>query len=161
MIVYWNQKISPNIKIDEDKYGNPIYKYEEVFGEVIGAWTNSNGSNGEKLIVALPNGKLDEVIMSNCYHKTTIVDGNAIDKLFEASEIIIEKSRKYDGGDLLSSKMKYDEVFEVKKWKEAVEEGSFNTFDGSGYWVKGGYRSDDEVFSTKQLDATHVVWYNK
>jgi hypothetical protein len=33
--------------------------------------------------------------------------------------------------------------------------------DGFGYWVKDGLKSFDDVFSTEQLDATHVVWYNK
>ena len=32
---------------------------------------------------------------------------------------------------------------------------------GNGYWVKDGYKSKDEVFSTEQKDATHVVWYMK
>ena len=54
-----------------------------------------------------------------------------------------------------------DDIFTVKDWLEAVKDGCFNNFDGSGYWVKDGLRSQDEVFHTPVLDATHVVWFNK
>lgn len=54
-----------------------------------------------------------------------------------------------------------DDIYTVNEWEEAVLDGEFNSDDGSGYWVKDGLRSDDEVFSTPKLDATHVVWYNK
>lgn len=54
-----------------------------------------------------------------------------------------------------------DDIYSVEKWNEAVKDGWFNTYDGHGYWVKDGLKSRDEVFSTPQLDATHVVWYNK
>ena len=37
----------------------------------------------------------------------------------------------------------------------------FSNNDGSGYWVKDGKKSNDEIFSTPRLDATHVIWYNK
>ena len=54
-----------------------------------------------------------------------------------------------------------DDIYTVEEWIRAVKDGCFCNFDGSGYWVKGGLKSNDEVFSTPQLDATHVVWYNK
>jgi len=67
------------------------------------------------------------------------------------------ETRKYD------QKLNYfdEDVYTVEDWKEAVEDGVFGNFDGDGYWVKNGYRSNDEVFSTPMLDATHVTWYNK
>ena len=55
----------------------------------------------------------------------------------------------------------YDDIFTVEDWNEAVFDGVFTNTDGSGYWVKDGLASRDEVFSTPQLGATHVVWYNK
>lgn len=57
--------------------------------------------------------------------------------------------------------LKNAELFTVKYWLDAVAFGEFVSTDGDGYWVKNGWESDDEVFSTPQLDATHVAWYNK
>ena len=70
------------------------------------------------------------------------------------------KQRKYEH-ELELIKEGIGDLFTVEEWKEAVESGDFNMFDGVGYWVKDEKESDDEVFSTPQLDATHVVWYNK
>lgn len=53
------------------------------------------------------------------------------------------------------------DVFTVEEWKEAVANGSFVNDDGSGFWMKDGKESQDEVFSTEPEDATHVAWYNK
>jgi len=52
-------------------------------------------------------------------------------------------------------------IFTVGQWEDSVDDGFFYDGDGSGYWVKDGFESCDEVFSTPKLDATHVVWYNK
>jgi hypothetical protein len=41
------------------------------------------------------------------------------------------------------------------------EDGSLSNDDGNGYWVKNNFASNDEVFNSRQEDATHVVWYNK
>jgi len=54
-----------------------------------------------------------------------------------------------------------DDIYTVEDWEQAVKDGCFCNFDGSGYWVKDALKSNDEVFSTPKLDATHVVWYNK
>ncbi len=54
-----------------------------------------------------------------------------------------------------------DDIYTIEEWKDAVNDGWITNYDGSGYWVKDGLKSRDEVFSTPQLDATHVVWYNK
>lgn len=54
-----------------------------------------------------------------------------------------------------------DDIYTIKEWDEAVMGGWICNEDGSGYWVKDGLKSNDEVFSTPKLDATHVVWYNK
>ena len=54
-----------------------------------------------------------------------------------------------------------DDIYTVEEWIRAVKDGCFCNFDGIGYWVKDGLKSNDEVFSTPPLDATHVVWYNK
>jgi len=54
-----------------------------------------------------------------------------------------------------------DDIYTVEEWVQAVKDGWVGNYDGNGYWVKNGLRSNDEVFSTEPLDATHVVWYNK
>lgn len=54
-----------------------------------------------------------------------------------------------------------DDIYTIEEWDKAVDDGWITNDDGSGYWVKNGLKSRDEVFSTPQLDATHVVWYNK
>jgi hypothetical protein len=56
---------------------------------------------------------------------------------------------------------KFADLFTVEEWNESVEDGDFIDDDGSGYWVKDGMESRDEVFSSSQEDATHVAWYNK
>jgi hypothetical protein len=50
-------------------------------------------------------------------------------------------------------------LVEEKKTGHAIL--GFSNYDGSGYWVKDGKKSRDEIFSTPRLDATHIVWYNK
>jgi hypothetical protein len=54
-----------------------------------------------------------------------------------------------------------DDIYTIEEWNKTVEDGWICDDDGSGYWVKDNLKSSDEVFSTPQLDATHVVWYNK
>ena len=54
-----------------------------------------------------------------------------------------------------------NDIYNVDEWKSLVDNGIFIPDDGSGYWVKDNKRSTDEVFSTPQLDATHVIWFNK
>ena len=59
----------------------------------------------------------------------------------------------------------YGDLYTVEEWKEALQDGSFISEDGSGYWVKNGLMCRDwneEVFAaTRPLDATHVMWFNK
>jgi len=56
----------------------------------------------------------------------------------------------------------YGDLMTAEDWNAAVEDGSFITTDGCGYWVKNGKLChEDEVFSSPQLDATHVMWFNK
>lgn len=55
----------------------------------------------------------------------------------------------------------YFDMFTVKEWKQAVADSCFTTYDGTGYWVRNGQRSIDEVFNTPSEDATHVAWANK
>lgn len=52
------------------------------------------------------------------------------------------------------------DLMSVKQWSE-VKNVCYRNDDGNGYWCKGGLESNDEVFSTEQLDATHVIWYSK
>jgi len=54
-----------------------------------------------------------------------------------------------------------DDIYTIEEWENVVNEGFINNNDGSGYWVKDGFKSNDEAFSTRRLDATHVTWYNK
>jgi hypothetical protein len=86
-----------------------------------------------------------------------------VEALAEAGYEIKEnenKSKKNRYTRNLESKL-YGDIFTVDEWREAVEDGDFCNYDGCGYWVKDGMESRDEVFSTPQLDATHVAWYNK
>lgn len=53
------------------------------------------------------------------------------------------------------------DILSVAEWNESVRDGIFVNYDGSGYWVKYGRQSRDEVFETPPEDATHVAWYNK
>lgn len=55
----------------------------------------------------------------------------------------------------------YAEIFTIDEWNDPINNICFTSWDGSGYWIKNNLRSNDEVFSTPQLDATHVAWYNK
>lgn len=54
-----------------------------------------------------------------------------------------------------------DEIYPVSAWSELIQLGMIGNYDGSGYWVKDGKASRDEVFHTPPFDATHVVWYAK
>lgn len=148
MLVYWKE--ATNEKIGEDEWGNPFYSTIEMFGEIVGAMDGTRGGNSQKLIIATPDGKFIEMPIYHCYHKSEILKDNVL--FHQPSSNNRKYIRSLDSGD---------DVYTVEEWKQAVEEGSFNTFDGSGYWVKDGYRSNAEVFSTEPLDATHVVWFNK
>lgn len=53
------------------------------------------------------------------------------------------------------------EIFTIDDMIDQLINGAISNYDGSGYWVKDGLRSMDECFSTPQLDATHIAWYNK
>jgi len=53
------------------------------------------------------------------------------------------------------------DVMSIKEFEKLKKAGAITNYDGSGYWVKDGKESDDEVFHSKQEDATHVAWYNK
>lgn len=57
------------------------------------------------------------------------------------------------------------DLFTVDEWKEAVKSGCFNSYDGSGSWVRDGQfmtdRIFDDVFGPAPEGATHVEWYNK
>ena len=78
----------------------------------------------------------------------------------EVSRIFFRDERKY------TEKLPdYGDLFTVEEWKEALQAGSYISDDGSGYWAKNGLMChdwDEEVFaSTRPLDATHVMWFNK
>ena len=65
---------------------------------------------------------------------------------------------------IYSAKLDDDEfgdLFTVNEWLSEVKNIWCSNYDGSGYWVKDGYVSNDEVFSSEPEDATHVIWYNK
>ena len=56
----------------------------------------------------------------------------------------------------------YGDLMTIEEFNKAVNERYImDEDDGSGYWVKDGMSCDDEVFSSTQEDATHVIWYNK
>lgn len=67
----------------------------------------------------------------------------------------IPETRKY------TTKIKSKDLIHVDVFNEMLDDGSIMDDDGIGYWCKEDYSSSDDVFRTEQLDATHVVWYNK
>ena len=88
----------------------------------------------------------------------------------KAKQIVQEYEKQLNISDVSSSADRYtkkldkdldDDIYTIEEWESAVNDGWITDDDGSGYWVKDGLKSRDEVFSTPQLDATHVVWYNK
>ena len=55
----------------------------------------------------------------------------------------------------------YGRLYDIEDWLETTEEGYITNDDGYGYWVKNGFMyRGDEVFSSDQEDATHVIWFN-
>ena len=55
----------------------------------------------------------------------------------------------------------YGDLMTAEEFTACVDSGSFIPDDGTGYWVKDGLESRDEVFASEVEDATHVMWYNK
>lgn len=63
------------------------------------------------------------------------------------------------------------DIYTIAEWQEAVSNGWFNEYDGSGIWLDkdlGRLGSDhpsrphyDDVFATPPEGATHVEWFNK
>jgi hypothetical protein len=97
-------------------------------------------------------GDWEEFILTP-QHQTDI--RNIADKL-EQYEVTTRRYKK-----LLSHFEPDIDLYSAEEWLSAIEDGAFSTTDGIGYWVKDSMVSDDEVFSTPQLDATDVLWFNK
>ena len=55
----------------------------------------------------------------------------------------------------------FDDIYTIDEWKSMIANNFIWNDCGSGYWVKDNLACRDEVFSSEQLDATHVVWYSK
>ncbi len=53
------------------------------------------------------------------------------------------------------------DIFTLPEWRHAVRSGLITELDGIGRWCRDGKESEDEVFESDPLDATHVSWYNK
>lgn len=96
----------------------------------------------------------------------SIEDADGVEKFFltekgkniEIDKLIEMKSTR----DYTEEVPEYADVYTIDAFNQAVKEGSFGNYDGSGYWVKDGRMSrDDEFFSSLPLDATHVAWFNK
>jgi hypothetical protein len=49
------------------------------------------------------------------------------------------------------------DIHTVEEWEKVSIK---NIIIGNGYWAKDGFMSNDSVFSTRPLDATHVIWFN-
>jgi hypothetical protein len=76
-------------------------------------------------------------------------------KRYEANQKL--KTRQYN----VKLDLNIDEdIYTLEEWEIAKVQG-INNYDGCGYWVKNGMKSNDEVFNTPKLDATHIIWYNK
>lgn len=111
--------------------------------------------------MTLLSKQLYDTLMSKYIGKeiTTTLKESIIGDLNQMMEEHIDKSRKYV--EEIEDNPDYVDIFTVEEWKEAVDGGWIRNDDGSGYWMKDGKSSRDEVFGTPQLDATHVAWYNK
>lgn len=53
----------------------------------------------------------------------------------------------------------FDEVMTIDTFDKKIDNGEINSQLGWGYWVKDGFATTDEIFSSPILDATHVVWH--
>lgn len=53
------------------------------------------------------------------------------------------------------------DIIPVQDFLNLSQKGVYTDSDGRGYWAKNGFRSNDDVFYTAPLDATHVIWYGK
>ena len=94
----------------------------------------------------------EEFFKSNLKKITTYYEKN-----FYKWKSVSKNNRVYDG-----EVFDFADVMTAEEWNEAVSQGCFNNYDGSGYWVKDGKECiEAEVFHSPQLDATHVAWYNK
>jgi hypothetical protein len=96
----------------------------------------------------------------------SIEDADGIENFFlteKAKNIGIDKLREIRSTRDYTEEVPEDaDVYTVDDFNQAVKEGSFGNYDGSGYWVKDDKMSrEDEFFSSLPLDATHVAWFNK
>jgi hypothetical protein len=56
----------------------------------------------------------------------------------------------------------YGDAIPLAEWNEAVADGSFIPYDGTGYWMRDGlYDRSADAFSPAPPDATHVAWFNR
>lgn len=67
--------------------------------------------------------------------------------------------RKYN--EPIPKNPKLGSLMTAEDFQQCVDDGGIMDDDGSGYWVKDDMACRDEVFSSHQQDATHVIWYNK
>jgi hypothetical protein len=90
-----------------------------------------------------------------CEHIKQVLNWS-INQIYPPSKWYPDYKRKY-GKEIIN-----DDEIDLMTISEFNDFSSWcNLDDGTGYWVRDGFRSDDEVFNSEQLDATHVVWYNK
>lgn len=52
-------------------------------------------------------------------------------------------------------------IVSVEEFSTLLEYTAIAQDTGNGYWAKDNLISDDDVFSTKSEDATHVIWFDK
>ncbi|NJL70805.1 MAG: hypothetical protein HC888_03950 [Candidatus Competibacteraceae bacterium] len=56
----------------------------------------------------------------------------------------------------------YGDLFPIDEWKEAVKNGSFIPYDGTGYYATETEMDiDTDSFEPPPKWATHVAWFNK
>lgn len=96
------------------------------------------------------------ILSETIFSEFSIKSEEGIVKVYEK-----EKGRVYDEEVFDFADCDSCDVYTVKDFNEAVTDGIFTDYDGSGYWVKDGKECSEEVFHSPQLDATHVAWYNK
>lgn len=100
-------------------------------------------------------GKIDVPFYVSNYH---------IDDQIGLNEFAKALKEYYKSNRLYTEKINIDEdteLFPVSVWNNIVDSGMFGNYDGSGYWMKDGKKSNDEALNTLPLDATHVIWYSK
>lgn len=111
--------------------------------------------------------KIIEYIERNCNkiteHTWKVYKEQILSHVEDAKALLADGGKEGDGKMVYAEKHtphEDDVIIPISEWAEAGNMG-FTSYNGTGYWMKNGFISKDEVFGTDPQDATHVIWYNK